>query len=217
MKNYRSDFMITAHTGCENTIQNSIESIKTGAASGADVVEFDIRFDDNKHPVLSHDEPAGDEVSLDEAFSVVKAFDKLKVNLDIKCTDNLRSVQSLAKKHNLLHRVFYTGVFEKFVESVRNDSPEIPYYLNLSVSPESEQTDAYLEELVTKVKDCGAVGINLHKDGSSVRLCEVFRKHNLKVSVWTINNINEAEKIITHRPDNITTLFPTDIIELLNK
>jgi len=42
------DFTITAHTGCENTPDNSIGSVLKAFDSGADIFEIDIRFDENK-------------------------------------------------------------------------------------------------------------------------------------------------------------------------
>lgn len=209
-------FTVTAHTGCENTKSNSLEAIIRGAESGAEIVEFDIRFDKNNIPVLSHDEPVGSEVTLEDAFALLSNFGKLKANLDIKCTDNLALVQQTAKKYNIIDRVFYTGVFEDFVEKVRTDSPEIPYYLNLSVKPEAEQTDEYLNYTVKKAICNGAVGINFHKNGSSEKLSNFFHSHGLKVSVWTVDEEAEMSMILSHRPDNVTTRFPSKIKAILS-
>ncbi len=43
---------ITAHSGCENTPENSMESVRTGIALGADFVEVDVRLDPKGTPRL---------------------------------------------------------------------------------------------------------------------------------------------------------------------
>ena len=50
------NFTVTAHTGCEDTADNSLEAISAGIAAGADIVEFDLRFDSEGKGILSHDE-----------------------------------------------------------------------------------------------------------------------------------------------------------------
>ena len=47
--------LITAHSGCNNTPPNSLESVITGMESGADFVEVDVRTTKDGLPVLFHD------------------------------------------------------------------------------------------------------------------------------------------------------------------
>ena len=47
--------MITAHTGCLGTKANSLDSLRAALESGANAVEFDVRFQTDGTPVLSHD------------------------------------------------------------------------------------------------------------------------------------------------------------------
>ena len=48
--------LITAHTGCNGTPHNTIESILAGAAWGADINEIDVRATRDEIPVLWHDD-----------------------------------------------------------------------------------------------------------------------------------------------------------------
>jgi len=48
--------LVTAHTGCENTPDNTVASIMRGITSGADIVEIDVRSTADGHPILMHDE-----------------------------------------------------------------------------------------------------------------------------------------------------------------
>ena len=66
--------MITAHSGCEGTSDDSIASIETGIALGADCVEVDVRTGKDGSLQLSHDE-IGDKtglITLREAFALVR-------------------------------------------------------------------------------------------------------------------------------------------------
>ena len=48
--------LITAHSGCNNTPPNSLDSIITGMESGADFIEVDVRATKDGLPVLFHDD-----------------------------------------------------------------------------------------------------------------------------------------------------------------
>ena len=48
--------MITAHSGCEGTPDNSMESIRKGIELGADCIEIDIRMDPHGEQRLTHNE-----------------------------------------------------------------------------------------------------------------------------------------------------------------
>lgn len=209
-------FTYTAHTGCIKTADNSLEAIEEGAKYGADIVEFDLNFLPDGTPVLSHDKPKGKEVTLDEAFKKVSEYKSLKVNVDVKNVKNLKSVYPLAQKYGLEDRIFYTGVTDEFLEAVKNDSPEIPYYLNVSVDKSKKQTPEYLESLVKKVKDSGAVGINFNKDHATKKLVDTFHENDLLVSIWTVNKKRKMYKILSLKPDNITTRRPDKLKEILN-
>ncbi len=210
-----ADFTCTAHTGCVDTDDNSLEAIEVGAKYGADIVEFDLNFLSDGAPVLAHDKPKGNEITLDKAFEKVSEFPELKVNVDAKSVENLKAVYPLAKKHGIENRIFYTGIELKDVEAVKEYSPQVPYYLNCDVEKPKKQTPEYLEELVKTVKDSGAVGINFNKDNATKELVDIFHENGLLVSIWTVNKEKDIYKILHLSPDNITTRSPDKLEEIL--
>ena len=213
--NLPADFTYTAHTGCVKTEDNSLESIETGYGFGADIIEIDLHFLPDGTPVLSHDKPKGDEISLEEAFKKIREYEKLKVNVDVKSVDNLQAIYPLAQKYGLENRIFYTGVHSGFVDAVKNDSPEIAYYLNASVKKPRYHTEDYLQSLVDEVKNSGAIGINFNKKGASKKLVDIFRKNGLLVSIWTVNEKRKMLKNLSLSPDNITTRRPDKMKKIL--
>lgn len=212
------NFTVTAHSGCEGTPDNSEDSIKKAFECGADIVEFDVSFDGNNTPVLSHDTPTGGEMTADEAMIKLAGYKDLKANIDIKSTLNLAEVQLLAEKHNLLDRVFFTGISEDFVDAVKTDSPKIKYYLNIyDILPENEQSEEYIMSLIKKVKDCGAIGINMHYGNASKRMVDAFHASGLLVSLWTVNEEADMVRVLSLLPDNLTTKFPKKLLSICKK
>ncbi len=215
--NLPENFTITAHTGCMETKENSLDSIKIGVENGAKIVEFDLYFNDKGDPVLAHDEPVGGEVTLDEAFAYISKFEGIKVNVDIKTVDALEKVYPLAKANNMEDRIFYTGVKDEFVDTVKKDSPQIKYFLNVDVDKSKNTDKEYLLSLVEKVKKAGAIGINFNYKSASKELVEVFHENGLLVSIWTVNNEYNMYKILSFGPDNITTRNPDELSKIIGE
>ena len=202
-------FTLTYHAGALNTKPNTVESIEAALGHGAEVVEFDVTFRPDGTPVIIHAAaPAENEgVLLDEALAAVARDNKCKINLDIKSTANLPQVDILVKKHGLFERVFYTGVFRDWVETVKANS-EIPYYLNHKVSAEESENTELLQNLAEEIISLGAIGLNSNYRYASATATDVMHKNGLLVSYWTVNGTKTAAKVIGYRPDNITTKKP---------
>ncbi len=212
-------FTVTAHTGCEGTDDNSLESIRAGAAAGADIVEIDLHFLPDGTPVLKHDEPKASEAeslpTLESAFELLSTLD-VKMNVDVKSIANIPAVADLAKKYGVTDKIFFTGVEEKDVSAIKSGAPDIPYYLNVSVDKKKNTDPVYLDSLVNKVKSCGAIGINMNFKGCSKELIESFRTEGLPVSLWTAKTEAQMYRCLALEPDNITTRKPSVLCGIIN-
>ncbi len=205
--------MYTAHTGCMGTKANSIESIEAGYENGASIVEFDLNYDKNGEPVLSHDAPKGNEVTLDEAFGKVASYENLRVNVDVKDDTYLEKVKPLAQEYGVEDRIFFTGIHDGFVAKAKTTGVE--YYLNVKVDEKRKQTDEYLLSLVKKVKDAGAIGINFNHRNATKKLVKIFHENGLLVSIWTVDRKMKMRKILSMSPDNITTRKPDKLRKII--
>lgn len=203
------DFTVTYHTGAMNTKPNSVDSINTSISHGAQIVEFDVTFRPDGTPVIIHSNaPSNTQgVFLENALEAVAQSDTCMINLDIKSTANLSAVDKLVMMYGLTERVFYTGVFEHFVEAVKRDS-EIPYYLNYNISREEASDIAALRNVAKKVRDYGAIGINSNYTHATELFVDTMRKNGLLVSLWTVNKPADMPKVLNLKPDNITTKKP---------
>ena len=211
------EFTITAHTGCMNTEENSIESMEKGIENGAKIIEFDVRFLSDGTPVLAHDEPRGNELKLQDAFEFLANHKEIRANVDMKSTDNMMMVQHLAEECGVMEQIFFTGIGMDFLDAVKAGSPKIPYYLNVDVEKSKNTDKEYLLSLVEKVKDAGAIGINFNYKNASKELVEVFHENELLVSIWTVDDKYNMYKILSFEPDNMTTRNPDKLSEIVNK
>ncbi len=211
------NFTVTAHTGCEKTSDNSLDSITLGFGYGADIVEFDLFFDKNGKAVMSHNEPTGVVNSVEDAFRLISGYKGLRVNVDVKRTDDLKQVVELAEKYGIKDRIFYTGITSDFVDAVKNSTPEITYFLNKDIVYSKTEDDTYISELINEVKTLGACGLNIHHKKCSKKLVEQFHKEGLSVSVWTVNKKIDMIKALSLKCDNITTRKPEKLKKLAEK
>jgi uncharacterized protein YkwD len=140
----------TAHTGCCKTKPNTLECIDVGAKYGAGIVEFDLRFDKNSEPVLSHDEPVGGEVTLDEAFAKIindYRFDKDHNSVKLTLSNELCEVARIAAQEYALKTnsafiredgsLFYKLLDEKGIEYTYVD--KIVIYSGFGYSQAAEE------------------------------------------------------------------------------
>ena len=211
------DFTVTAHTGCEGTADNSLDSIRSGAAAGADIVEIDLHFLPDGTPVLKHDEPKESEAgilpTLEEAFELLSTFD-VKMNVDVKSTANIPAVAALAEKHGVTDKIFFTGVDENSVAAVKSGAPDIPYYLNVDINKRKNTDPDYISSVIAKITDSNAIGLNAKFSKCSKELIDAVKGKGLSVSLWTANKKSEMYRCLALEPDNITTRNPSELLSL---
>ena len=208
---------VTWHAGAMKTAPNTLESIEVAIKNNADIVEIDVTFRPDGTPVIIHSSaPAENEGILFEDAIKLLSSCNCKVNLDLKSTANLPAVDEIINEYSMMNRVFYTGVFESWVETVKSNS-KIPYYLNYSVSRKESKKEDAAQAVADKAKALGVIGINANFRKVRKQFSDVMHKNGLEVSLWTANKKREMKKVIKANPDNITTKRPDLLTKLLSK
>lgn len=213
-----ADFLYTAHSGCENTADNSLEFLEKALALGVPALEVDVTVRNDGTPVLLHAESAGENegLLLDDALRLIaEKSDSVQINLDLKAFSNLPKIAELIEKYNLASRCFFTGVEKAQSQTVKIDAPNVPYYLNMDLNKMRLEDEDYLRSAALEVQRSGAVGINCQYRNASKKLMQVFRKEGLKVSLWTADNPLVMRNLLLLEPDNITTRRPIQLASLL--
>ncbi len=200
--NVSDSFLYTAHSGCENTADNSTEFLEKAIALGVPVLEVDVTVRNDGTPVLLHADCAGEDegLLLDDAFRFID--------------EKSDSVQ-IAEQYNLSVRCFFTGVEADQTQTVKIDAPNIPYYLNMDLNKMRLEDEGYLRSAALEVQRCGAVGVNCQYRNASKKLIEIFHAEGLKVSLWTADNPLVMRNLLLLGPDNITTRRPILLASLL--
>lgn len=202
-------FTVTYHAGAMHTKPNTVNSAKAAIDADAQIVEFDVSFRPDGTPVIIHDSEPGNNqgVFLESALEVVAEHPSCRINLDIKSMKNLGAVDELVRMYGLWNRVFYTGVFEDWVETVKSNS-EIPYYLNHNITAIESKDLLAMNRIANLAKNLGAIGINSHFEFASKKFCEFMHARGLLVSLWTVNKPADMIKVLSYAPDNVTTKRP---------
>ena len=195
---------VTAHSGCMRQPENTVRSMEAGVAAGADIVEFDLNFDENGPPVLSHNAPGDSECTpLADAFAFLAMHPCVKANVDVKSAAFIEKVQPMAEDAGVLEQIFFTGLFEHDIPDAARACPDVPYYLNVSLTGDEDP-----EALAEKTAALGAVGVNLYHGDVSPELVSAMHEKGLLVSVWTIDNPKDAARALRTGADNVTTNKP---------
>jgi len=87
--------LITAHSGCDGTPDNSLEFISHALRSGADALEVDVRAAQDGTLYLSHDRTDAACPKLSQAFPMLRSR-PMRINCDLKQPGLEEAVLALA-------------------------------------------------------------------------------------------------------------------------
>ncbi len=210
-------FTITAHTGAFDTDDNSLESVKAAIENEVDVFEIDIRQRPNSTLVMNHDLVVtnSDGVEVREAFELLKDTN-IKINLDIKETRTLSALYELIVEFEMENQVFLTGLSESQTKLAKENCPGIDYYLNYLPSRMKIFSDDYQTELLNLLEETGAVGINCKYTYASQTLSTLLHDNGYLLSVWTVDTNYQTKRVLTMKPDNITTHYPDKVQQVID-
>lgn len=198
--------IITAHSGCEKTPPNSREHLLAAIASGAEMIEFDVRMIDGVL-ILSHDEPEDPAtcVTLRECFTMIAPEENLHMNIDVKTEGLIEPVMTLAKEFPLEGRIIFTGA----CNNDRALALSLGADMWRSMWPGMEISDGILDN---------------KKDGSpflNVAYCMITEENNralmengLAFSAWTVDKEYFLRLFLKMGIANITTRNPVLAMKL---
>lgn len=206
--------LITAHSGCDGTPDNSLEFVKHALSCGADAFEVDVRCR-NGHLFMSHDETALECPGLDEVFRLMRGS-SMKINCDLKEPNLEEAVLELAAKLGVEELVLFSG--DVSIEKMRTNAV-IRGKTLLNIDPlvgqiTPEELDDRLEELVEGCRRCGAWCINIHYGKCTGKLIKRMKEAGIRISAWTVNKEEVARRLLDEGIYNITSRVPGMIMEL---
>ena len=198
--------IITAHSGCENTPPNSREHILAAIASGAEMIEVDVRMV-NGELRLSHDIPEHADacVTLRECFSLVAPAENLHMNIDVKTEGLLEPVMTLAKEFTLDGRIIFTGAC--------NDDRELALSLGSDVW-RSMWPGQEIDDGIAANKKDGSPFLNVAYCMITEENDKMLRENGLGFSAWTVDKEYFLRLFLKMGISNITTRNPVLAMKL---
>ncbi len=201
--------IITAHSGCEGTPDNSLEHVRTAIASGAECFEIDVH--EHKGTLyLTHDEKGNYDgcPTLAQCYELVAADDKVIMQCDCKSFGLAQSCMKLAEKYGIAHRVLVAGSVG-LDEIPLLDQGETDWWLGMW------ESDHEAEELAENCEKLQALGdryrmINVDAGMVNDYMLAKIRAYGYHLSVWTVNTEEDLRRFMI-MPEiwNITTRKPT--------
>ncbi|SFB05398.1 glycerophosphoryl diester phosphodiesterase [Cohnella sp. OV330] len=226
-----NDFpLITAHTGCMGTPDNSVESARAGLSLGADIIEDDIRVTRDGVLVLSHDDRvvladgriaslsrltlqelneglAAPIVRLETVLDLlVGGAGQARMNLDLKTDDCVEPVMALIRRRDIADRVLLTGC--EYGRAVRANDADGGIAKLLNVDIGRFRTSVYAEAARTACEEAlhaGCFGLNVPYQLALPELLALASDRGLSVFVWTVGEAQEMRKYAELGVRSITT------------
>ena len=212
--------MITAHSGCDQTEDNSLEFICYALKEEADCLEVDVRKWRDRL-ILSHDEAGMEEdnvVELRQVFELLRKHEKTKVNCDLKEADLEEQVYELAEEIGVAEQLIFTGSVcpDKFPIN-RTSMKNVEIYINIENVSEyfeqvyrgekldSHKTIEELEKVIMRLKNLDVCGLNVNHMLCTEEFLDCLQQNDIGCSAWTVNDIDVVEKLLDRKISNITT------------
>lgn len=199
--------IITAHSGCEKTPDNSREHILAAIASGAEMIEVDVRQAPDGALYLSHDVPEDISVRplLRELFELVAPEKNLEMNLDVKTEGLIELVMELAKEYDLAGRIVFTGAC--------NEDRALANSLGAEMW-RSVWDKALLQQGIDDNARDGSPYLNVYFGMVTDEAEKALREIGSSFSAWTVNEEAKIRKFLEMGIANITTRTPVLAMKL---
>lgn len=209
--------IITAHSGCDGTPDNSLEFVAHALTCGADAFEVDVRVRPDGSLYLSHDASGEGGVPLAQVFRMMRQSD-LSINCDLKDAGIELAVLALAREAGVSDRLLFSGSVSSEL-MVRE--PEVRRRTLLNVRPiltDPARTAADLQadtdRLILFCRQCGASVINVPYGMCADPILDRLSEAGIGVSAWTVNDEDTARRLLDRGIYNITSRRPGMVLAL---
>ena len=209
---------VTAHTGAYSTTANSLDFVRAALEKKPDYLEMDIRCRPDGTLACSHDAIGTNSqgTKLSEVFELIKGT-SVKVMLDIKEAATLGALHAMLAEYGLEKQVLLAGLDESGTNKARENCPGIPYLLNYSPDTQRIEDPDYRQMLIDLMKTTGSIGINCNYKYATKALADVLHENGFLLSVWTVNEEADMNRMQNLGADNMATMQPDALYALMQK
>lgn len=216
--------LITAHSGCDGTADNSLAYLLHAVCTPADAFEVDVQRNADGGLYLSHDPSSNSCPDLSVAFSLAKENHKL-INCDLKADGLEADVLALAKQFDIVDQLYFSGsvslsalresdtIRDRTLFNITPILPNVIAHYRQGVLP----TDAQWVKAVQFFKEYRISTINIPFELCSVHVIEMLHSHKINISAWTVDDQVIACRLLDCNIFNITTRDPAALCALRDR
>ncbi len=239
--------LITAHSGCDGTPDNSLEFVAYALGLEIDAFEIDVRKKGNLL-YIRHDKPESELeelVSLESVFFLAKEKEHISINCDLKEENLELDVLELAKRCGLKNQIIFSGwvcldtirgiqaskaselyldaecILEKFSEVYLNVECMLEHFYEDRIKEANPNEPGFTEDeigkIINQMIDCGAKTLNIHFSFARKDLIDALEAHEIKLSIWTPSTEETLQLQMNRNFRNITTRTPKLAISMRNQ
>ena len=204
----------TAHSGADGTPDNSLQFIRYALGTQADALEIDIR----RNPctgelVLGHDTVGEHPLTLREVFEQAGRHPFMKINCDLKEPALERQVLTLAQQSGMTDRLILSGTVDvahipdaafRAQQVYWNLEEQIPGYEEQCLRNPAFRLEA-MKQMCRLCREADVQVINAYEGFVDRQVLDMVRRHQLKLSVWTVNTVSRMAWFRDQGVHNITT------------
>lgn len=200
------NYGVIAHTGCMGTQMNSLESIKEALEYEVDYIEVDIRFGADG-PILTHNPPEKGRkyLLLREVLPVIQKSSGVKIALDLKEWDRVGELADMLEEYGMKDRAVYLGNFMEDMAHMKDKGGDIPCFPNVYPEQVRGCSSQELEQLAERAECLGAQAVGMNYIAVTKEVVEAFHRHNMEVSVWTVDEMDGVRRMTDIGVDFITS------------
>jgi len=236
---------IIAHRGASfEAPENTLASVNLGWEQDADAVEIDVYLSKDNKIVVIHDEDtkrtAGEKLVVQESMAsdlrkldvgsfkssdykgekipflseVIETIPEgKKLFVEVKCgTEILPFLKESFIKSGKIDQLVIISFDFDVVAGAKKIMPEVPvYWLHFKLTGE------YSTKWIEKAKEADLDGLNFRYKGISERFIKSVHDANMEIYTWTVDDPEEAAKLLKFGIDGITTNRPLWLKKELDK
>ncbi|HBP38612.1 MAG TPA: hypothetical protein DD640_07720 [Clostridiales bacterium] len=217
--------MITAHSGCEGTPDNSLEYIQCALQMPLEGLEIDVRTDGAGTLVLAHDKMhmGKKPVTLSEAFKYFRDFPQILINCDLKQRDLEIPVHHLACQLGVGKQLVFSGTVDPGtwplkkltdVQLFLNVDLIVPYACQILHAPNSLYQGRVLERIHKTFLESHASCLNMNYQFCTDDCMACLNQMEMPFSLWTPDLAPDIIRLLNGKAYNITTRQPRLALDL---
>lgn len=213
-----ASLMVTAETGCLDTVENSYLSVKTGINAGAQAISADISFRKDGTPVLASKLKDADEnaVTLERVFQYLADKEHVSMLLNLKQVTNLPAIEKLVERYAMRKRVFFTGANENHAPTLQSKAPTVSIFLEITPQKNKIDDPEYCLALAETAINLGVSGVHCSGKRVSKTLIETIKAYDLVFSVYGVEKEDDFYQMLDMGVDNIVTKDPITLLAVIS-